>query len=230
MTCVADWEQATLAAVRGLRSLALAAVGSVAKAERAVPVEPRILPGRACGACSLCCKVLSISELQKPQGVWCKHCSAGQGCRIYSDRPDECRSFYCGYLVWNEMDETWFPAKSKLVVVAELDGGRTAIHVDPSRPDAWRKEPYFSTIKRWAAMAVEHHHQVVACIGKHAIVVLPDREIDLGLVGSDEVIITQETRTPAGVRLDAVKLKADDPRLGRRTPGVIAPFHWPAKP
>lgn len=52
---------------------------------------------RRCGNCKLCCKVHSIAELEKPAGVWCKHCP-GKGCSIYATRPTECRDYKCLWL------------------------------------------------------------------------------------------------------------------------------------
>ncbi|MCA1494610.1 hypothetical protein I6F11_27395 [Ensifer sp. NBAIM29] len=138
---------------------------------------------------------------------------------MYETRPDECRTFYCGYLTWPMLEAHWFPARSKMVVVSENEGTRVAIHVDPGRPTAWRQEPYYSEIKHWSVLASEQMHQVVVCIGKRAIVIFPDREVDLGIVADDERIITSERRSAAGLKLDALKLKADDPRIAGMQPG-----------
>jgi hypothetical protein len=51
-----------------------------------------------------------------------------------------------------------------------------------------------------------------------AIVILPDREVDLGPVGDDEVVVTRERRTPRGLELDAIKLKRDDARAAMVIP------------
>jgi hypothetical protein len=178
-----------------------------------------MLDGRACGSCTLCCKVLSITEIEKPQGVWCQHCSVGKGCNIYADRPGECRNFYCGYLTWPMVDDYWYPNKCKMVIVSELGGTRIAVHVDPGRPGAWREEPYYSELKQMAYAAAQDMHQVVVCIGNHAIVVLPDRDVDLGRVADDERIVTWEKRSGTGTVLEAVKIKADDPRIAGMVPG-----------
>ena len=175
-------------------------------------VSPIIL-GRSCGSCKLCCKVLSIVELQKPKDQWCRHCEIGRGCKIYEDRPDECRNFYCGYLTSPDLKDHWFPATSKLVVVSELDGARVAIHVDPGRPHAWREEPFYSEIKQLSEFGAEQNHQVVVTIARRAIVIFPDRDVDLGIIADDERIITRRSRSAAGIVLEALKLKADDPLI-----------------
>ena len=39
--------------------------------------------------------------------------------------------------------EEWRPSRCKLVLRVESDGKLIAVHVDPSDPTAWRREPYF---------------------------------------------------------------------------------------
>ena len=168
--------------------------------------------GRSCGTCTQCCKALEVAPLNKPAGVWCAHCKPGVGCAIYSERPRECGSFFCDYLTNPSLGEEWRPSQSKLVVTSELDHNRIAVYVDPQRPDAWKQEPYYSRLKQWAAAAVPHRGQVLACVGGRTTVVFPDREVDLGVVGEDELIVTSERTTPFGVELNASKIRKDDPR------------------
>ena len=146
---------------------------------------------RSCGTCTLCCKLLRIAELDKPQGVWCAHARPGQGCAIYAERPKECRTFHCGYLVAPELSEEWHPVKSKIVLVAEPGGGVTAV-VDPGRADAWKQEPYYSRLKAWAADVVQR-----------TIAVLPDRDIDLGIMDSGEKVLVEQISGPRGVSYSA---------------------------
>ena len=35
--------------------------------------EARVVPGRECGTCTLCCKLIAVAALGKPPGVWCTH-------------------------------------------------------------------------------------------------------------------------------------------------------------
>lgn len=186
-----------------------------------------IIDGRACGNCTLCCKVLSITELGKPQGKWCEHAKVGEGCSIYVDRPHECRTFHCGYLSWPDVGEHWHPAKCKMVIVAELDGERIGIHVDPGRPAAWRAQPYYDEIKRMAEAAAAQNMQVIVSTGGRAIAILPDRDVDLGVVEPDERIVTGIVVDRGARRYEALKIKADDPRIAGMTPGKPMRFNIP---
>jgi hypothetical protein len=135
-------------------------------------------PKRSCDGCAMCCMLLIIPALDKPKNTWCRHCTTRKGCDIYEQRPNECRSFHCGYLSFPELGEEWKPSRSKIVLAPELNGKRITAYVDPSRPDAWRKEPYYSTLKKWARSRPPGG-QVVVCIDDHMYMILPDREVRL---------------------------------------------------
>jgi hypothetical protein len=144
---------------------------------------------RLCGDCTLCCKVMAIEELAKPASHWCLHCKPRRGCTIYADRPAECESFSCIWLINDLLDEQWKPNKSKLVLTTSEDG--IEIRCDPGFPDAWRKEPYRSEIRAWAASGENNDVTVVVVVGQRMILVTPDREFDLGIVGPDERIVRE---------------------------------------
>jgi hypothetical protein len=168
--------------------------------------------GRACGACTLCCKVLGIVELNKPRGAWCSDCHVGVGCRRYETRPPTCRQFHCGWLHIPELSEAWFPARAKFVLDVDMGGRRITAYVDAARPNAWREAPYYAQFKAWAKAFASELGQVVISVGTRTIVVLPHEDVDLGEVGADELIVTQERHTPAGPVLTALKVKKSDPR------------------
>jgi hypothetical protein len=151
---------------------------------------------------------LRIDEIDKPGGKWCEHCEIGVGCKVYADRPSQCANFYCGFLTVANLAEEWRPSKCKIVLVEE-PGVRLGVHVDPGRPSAWKSEPFYSHLKQEAANRLKATQQVVVYMGNHVTVILPDRDVDLGLVGEDEVIITHGV----GTRLEAVKMNKNDPRL-----------------
>jgi hypothetical protein len=114
----------------------------------------RRLPRRACGTCSLCCKLPSVLEIDKHIDEWCKHCRPGKGgCTIYEQRPQACKKFTCGWLEGKLGDE-WFPAKCKMYVTAGPPNERFRVIVDPAFPDAWRREPHYSQLKAIAPILI----------------------------------------------------------------------------
>ena len=104
---------------------------------------------RECGACSLCCKLTYVVELNKPIDTWCPHCKPGHGgCTIYQDRPASCQRFICGWLFdadGHKIGDEWFPARCKMIIARSPDKGFLII-VDPALPNAWRREPYYGQL------------------------------------------------------------------------------------
>jgi hypothetical protein len=164
---------------------------------------------RGCDGCTLCCKVMGVHALAKPQGTWCRHCRIGAGCGIYAERPEECVTFNCGYLVLPHLTPEWKPAVSHLVISSGVSRDRLSIHVDPSRPDAWRKQPYYGVMKQWAAQALAKRQQVVVMIGHRSIVMLPDRDVDFGVLAPDEMIVMGETPTLQGASYEPFVVRRD---------------------
>ena len=109
---------------------------------------------RGCDGCTLCCKVMAIEALGKPQGTWCPNCAGRGDCAIYEARPAECRTFSCSYLVDPKLGPAWEPRRSRIVLVCEAGSNRIVAHVDPGRPDAWRRAPYYQQLKAWGRQAV----------------------------------------------------------------------------
>jgi hypothetical protein len=54
-----------------------------------------------CGNCTVCCRDLLIIDTDSPEGEICKHCDWGNGCKIYSKRPEACKIFEC---CWKQME------------------------------------------------------------------------------------------------------------------------------
>ena len=174
---------------------------------------PAIVLGRACGGCSLCCKVMVIAELAKPAGTWCPNCKVGTGCVIYDERPASCRGFLCGWLIKAQLPETWRPTRAKMVLA--FNDRSLTVYVDPGSPTVWRNEPHYSDLKRWSREAAAMRANVLVVIGRRVIVVLPQGgETDLGILAEDERILTREVPSFSGRRLEVVRVRQDDPRLG----------------
>jgi hypothetical protein len=152
-----------------------------------------IVHGRICGDCSLCCKLIRVDAFAKPPGSWCMHCSPGEtGCRIYDSRPAECRDFYCAWMVSPSLGEEWRPSRCKIVLRVESDGKLIAAHVDPSDPTAWRRQPYFRTLKHFATKGIDVGQQVIVYIKDRVIVVFPNKELDVGIMKPGDHLVVRE--------------------------------------
>lgn len=166
-----------------------------------------IVPGRACGTCTLCCKVIGVGELDKQPGVWCPNCKSKKGCGIYETRPTSCRTFFCLWMYEKGLTPEWKPEHAKFALVTS-DGGRfLTAFVDPGAPTAWRRSPYYETLQRWAlegARDPSGPRVVSVRIRARGIVLLPDREVEIGDVGPDEAIMLD---TGPGGRLEVRKFK-----------------------
>lgn len=89
---------------------------------------------RECGSCTLCCKVMGVTEgdFHKPKDQWCVHASKAHGCGIHETAafPTKCRDFQCLWLL-GKMLEADRPDKVHGVVTPTTDGVNWVIHEDP---------------------------------------------------------------------------------------------------
>lgn len=161
----------------------------------------------------MCCKLLGIEALEKPRSTLCQHCKVGEGCGIYADRPTECADFFCAWLVNPSLNDEWRPKDARMLIAFDDVANRVVVHVDPTRRDAWKKQPHYRQIKHMASQALRNKGHLLVWQGREAIVVLPDRDVSLGVNADDVVIVITETRTPMGVTYAAAGYAPDDPRL-----------------
>lgn len=163
---------------------------------------PRLVPGRSCGTCMMCCKVPHIEEFNKPAGVWCQHAARGKGCAIYADRPEACRAFYCSWMQDAGLGPEWKPDRSKFVVYLQRNGINLQVAVDPAFPNAWTKAPYYAQIKQWARQGADAGQFVFVRIGQRMIVALPDSDREIGTVAPEDQIVVSRKPGPAGFVYD----------------------------
>ena len=104
----------------------------------------------------------------------------------------------------------WKPERAKFALVQTESGRRITALVDPGFPSAWRRSPYYEALKRWATEAAERLPEVYlvdVLIGARSIVVLPDREVELGVLDSDERIHLGYRNTVVGRVIEISKVK-----------------------
>jgi len=104
-----------------------------------------VLP-RACGSCSLCCKVPRVDELHKLGGAPCPQLrSSGGGCGIHPTRPSICRAYHCLWLQGGLEDED---RPDRLGAVTDLvsEGGMTRLAIREAFPGAFDTTPRLQDI------------------------------------------------------------------------------------
>jgi hypothetical protein len=135
--------------------------------------------GRECGTCSMCCKLPAIDYLvpAKPAGRWCQHCKPGQGCAIWPERPQGCITFNCDWRKNGKLGDEWRPDRAGFLLCRSSETSPYEIIVDPGRPDAWRKAPYYAALRRAARITAEQGLPIVVLAGIQRWLLLPDEEI-----------------------------------------------------
>jgi len=136
------------------------------------PLTPPLSDARSCDDCGLCCKLMGVTALDKPAGRWCTHFKKAQGCRIYNDRPTDCRIFNCLWLLTDALDADWKPSVCGFVLHSEAGGARLIVECDAARPHDWRRAPYQATLTAWASQGQE----VLIMTGRTGLRLLPDGE------------------------------------------------------
>lgn len=137
------------------------------------------LAERSCGACSLCCKLFDIDWLDrsKPAGKWCHHCQPGKGCGIWQNLPQRCGEYFCDWRVNAKLTDEWRPDRCGFLINHSASELPYEVIVDAGRPDAWRKEPYYSALKRAAKGAVESNQTIIVMVGARRWLMLPEDDV-----------------------------------------------------
>ena len=102
------------------------------------------IPGKACGACGLCCKILEIEDFKKPAGPWCSFCDPGGGCRAYATRPGTCRDFECLWKGDRGLTHRLRPDRVGTILMEDADSQDYLAVCDPDKPLAWRTPLVFN--------------------------------------------------------------------------------------
>lgn len=122
---------------------------------------------RTCGTCNLCCKLLRVTELNKPEGRWCRHCVRGQGCGIYEERPKSCRNFQCFWLMDETFPDDLRPDRCHAFAAFNDTPDSVVLHVDPAHPDAASRGPAADLIP---ALLKVYERVFVVCGNEKALI------------------------------------------------------------
>jgi hypothetical protein len=140
---------------------------------------------RGCGSCTLCCKLVPVRSMKKPANTRCKHQRFGQGCRIYDNRPAECRFWSCRWLSMEDAAGLTRPDRCHYVVdvmpdaitIVHHDTGEhiplpvVQVWVDPDYPDA-HKDP---ALRAYLELQGKEHNcaALIRFNSRDAIVLMP---------------------------------------------------------
>ncbi|WP_443747967.1 hypothetical protein [Asticcacaulis solisilvae] len=199
------------------------APGSAARAAASAPKRP---PSKAnlkvCGECTLCCKVYEIEDFEKKPGTVCHHVRPEGGCGVWGLHPKICQEFKCLWLKHDDMNGLWRPDHAGFVLRLEPNGTTLAIDVDHDRPDAWRREPYYSQIKLWSEVMPKNEGLVLVYAPEGLYVVTPMEDLFLKAPKRGDILETGMEETLFGVRPFARVIPA---REAKRNQDTTFHFH-----
>lgn len=87
-------------------------------------LSDHLVADRQCDECDVCCTNLRIENpaLTKKADVRCPHLSNQRGCGIYDERPNVCRTWYCGWRVIPFLRDDMRPDRSKILIKQDETG------------------------------------------------------------------------------------------------------------
>ena len=162
-------------------------------------------PGRECGSCTMCCKVYTFPEINKPAGVWCKFCNPGKGCKIHDNVPDPCRDFFCLWMTDGTMPDEWRPDRARFVLTVYPTNGFVYGQADLGSPGAWRRAPYYDRLRAMAKALLEQRRHLLMFVGDQATLVMPDEDVPLGKMTAEDNFRIEPVFGPKGPTWRATK-------------------------
>jgi hypothetical protein len=110
----------------------------------------------------------------------------------------------------HRLGDEWKPTRCKFVIAPDWILNKVEIYSDPGAAFAWRRGPYLSTIRQIASAGLRRSGMVFAIDNGRSTIILPDRDVDLGILVEDDRVLLSEVRTPTGLRYEPSIVKAAD--------------------
>ncbi len=171
---------------------------------------------KMCGECNLCCKVYDVEDLEKKAGHHCHNSGREGGCGIWGLHPKSCQEFKCLWLKHDDMSGLWRPDNAGFVMRLEAGGRNLILDVDPDRPDAWKREPYYSQIKLWSEI-MPRNEGLVLCYAPEALyVVTPMEDLTLRAPKKGDILETGMEMSLFGLRPFARVVPAKETHARKR--------------
>jgi hypothetical protein len=106
------------------------------------------------------------------------------------------------------LPEEWKPERSKIMIVMDRSRNHLLAIVDPAYPNAWKREPFHSWLRKNAANGLPHSGAVMVKVNGQVTLVLPDHDVFFGVIAADERIMLARVAGPHGPRIEATLVKA----------------------
>lgn len=114
---------------------------------------------RQCGECSLCCTVMAVDEIKKPENVKCNLLTPMGKCSVHhTGKPASCAEYQCLWLA-GAMPEELKPNRSRIVADTDNSGQIVVFHVHPRDRGAWNKP----AVRKWMDSISDRLMIVVVC-------------------------------------------------------------------
>ena len=142
---------------------------------------------KICGPCQACCVVLKIeaSALRKKSGTPCAHL-AQKGCGIYETRPLVCRDFLCGWRLLPELDMSWRPDLSG-VMLLRLSGNEV--------PAAYR-----ATTPGWVFVILDGENALTPRLARHVAGLAARKSAVYLSAMTPRIQLNEQLRAPVAAR------------------------------
>lgn len=132
-----------------------------------------LVPGRACGGCTVCCTELHINApgLKKLAGVRCPNLQDDCLCAIYETRPGTCSDFECGWRVMAALGDHWRPDRAGIVLIPKTRDNppgyraNSGVQIMLLRRDALHNAELPGLVAQWVEARVPLFLTVAAPIG-----------------------------------------------------------------
>jgi hypothetical protein len=106
------------------------------------------------------------------------------------------------------LGDEWKPERAKFVLTNDPATRNLLVQVDPGQSRAWKQAPYYEQFKRWSQAALAENKHVIVFVNKAATVVLPDRDVEVGVMEPGDTLSFQKRTTMHGILVDVKKISA----------------------
>ncbi|WP_245332086.1 hypothetical protein [Bradyrhizobium sp. NAS80.1] len=98
------------------------------------------------------------------------------------------------------MSMQWKPDQAKMVLTLHPETNNIQVVVDPGLPSAWTRQPYHSQLRLLSKNNMVKGHLVMVFVNELATLILPDQDVQLGVLTREQVVsVTQEVGPNGGI-------------------------------